>query len=199
MASTSQYKATSRTVRSGMLEISPTAGMKFTNNPITEGYCKTMVNMNVDTTLSVLRPRPAYEDNVLASLGEYLKINYGGESDILFSGKLYVDVWDTSNVDTVIENSEEVQALDENIIQEVYGDTSITSELRDFIVVGYGRRIINNETYYDNVGVFEVDIDHLSGAPCGATAYSDAFKGMNAETYLEQALTKNKSYVTATT
>lgn len=199
MASTSQYKATGRTARSGMLEVSPTAGMKFTNNPITEGYCKTMVNMNVDTTLSVLRPRPAYEDNVLASLGEYLKINYGGESDILFSGKLYVDVWDTSNVDTVIENSEEVQALDEDTIQEVYGDTSITSELRDFIVVGYGRRIINNETYYDNVGVFEVDIDHSSGAPYGATAYSDAFKGMNVETYLEQALTKNKSYVTATT
>ena len=70
MASTSQYKATGRTARSGMLEISPTAGMKFTNNPITEGYCKTMVNMDVDTSLSVLRPRPAYEDDILKSLAD---------------------------------------------------------------------------------------------------------------------------------
>ena len=199
MASTSQYKATGRTVRSGMLEISPTAGMKFTNNPITEGYCKTMVNMDVDTTLSVLRPRNAYEDYMLTTLGKLSEIRYSAESDILFSGKLYVDVWDTSNVDTAIENSEGVQALDSATIQEVYGDTNITSELRDFIVVGYGRRTIDGETYYDNVGVFEVDINDFNGEPYGAAEYPDAFKGMDEATYAEEALTKNKSYVAATT
>ena len=95
MASTSQYKATGRTVRAGMLEVSPTAGMKFTNNPITEGYCKTMVNMDVDTTLGVLRPRPAYEDNKLANLLELADISnvyIGDDAKILFSGKLYVDI-----------------------------------------------------------------------------------------------------------
>lgn len=199
MASTSQYKATSRTVRSGMLEISPTAGMKFTNNPITEGYCKTMVNMDVDTTLSVLRPRPAYEDRKLTTIGKSSEIHYSAESDILFSGKLYVDVWDTSNVDTAIENSEGVQVLDSDTIQKVYGDTNITSELRDFIVVGYGRRTLDGETYYDNVGVFEVDINDFNGEPYGTTAYSDAFKGMDEATYAKEALTKNKSYVAATT
>ena len=105
MASTSQYKATGRTVRAGMLEVSPTAGMKFTNNPITEGYCKTMVNMDVDTTLGVLRPRPAYEDNKLANLLELATVSndyIGNDAKILFSGKLYVDIWDTTDAPTAI-------------------------------------------------------------------------------------------------
>ena len=92
MASTSQYKATGRTARSGMLEISPTAGMKFTNNPITEGYCKTVVNMDIDSTLGVLRPRAAYEDRLLKKIATTDDITDSTVADILFSGKLYVDV-----------------------------------------------------------------------------------------------------------
>ena len=147
MASTSQYKATSRTVRSGMLEISPTAGMKFTNNPITEGYCKTMVNMDVDTTLSVLRPRNAYEDMLLKKIATTEDITDSTVADILFSGKLYVDVWDTSKAEPEIENNSGHRALDAKHVDFYYGDTTITSELRDIIVVGYGKRLINNNTY----------------------------------------------------
>ena len=148
MASTSQYKATSRTVRSGMLEISPTAGMKFTNNPITEGYCKAMVNMDVDTTLSVLRPRNAYEDYEQDIISKVSEIKDADVADILFSGKIYVDVWDTSNAETYIENNSGHRALDAGHVDFYYGDTTITSELRDIIVVGYGKRLINNNTYF---------------------------------------------------
>ena len=147
MASTSQYKATGRTARSGMLEISPTAGMKFTNNPITEGYCKTMVNMDVDTTLSVLRPRNAYEDYELDILSKVSEIKDADVADILFSGKIYVDVWDTSNAEPEIENNSGHRALDAKNVNFYYGDTTITSELRDIIVVGYDKRLINNNTY----------------------------------------------------
>ena len=198
MASTSQYKATGRTARSGMLEISPTAGMKFTNNPITEGYCKAMVNMDVDTTLSVLRPRNAYEDYELDILSKVSEIKDADVADILFSGKVYVDVWDTSNAETAIEDSAGAQELSDAKVQDVYGDTTITSELRDIIVVGYGKRTIDNNTYYDNVDVIGVNINE-TGEPLVQDYYTDAFKGMDEDSYNAVALTKNKSYVTTTT
>lgn len=199
MASISQYKATGRTARSGMLEISPTAGMKFTNNPITEGYCKTMVNMDVDTALSVLRPRPAYEDDILKSLVDTKAIKDFSVADVLFSGKVYVDVWDTSDVHSAIESSDAVRELDDNTVQEIYGDTSITSELRDIVVVGYGKRVIDKRTYYDNVEVIGIKINETTGEPVAWDYYTDSFKGMDEASYNEIALTKNKSYVTATT
>ena len=201
MASTSQYKATGRTVRAGMLEVSPTAGMKFTNNPITEGYCKTMVNMDVDTTLGVLRPRPAYEDNELTTLVKLSDVpDMGGNADILFSGKLYVDVWNTSNAPTAIENAGEVRELDDTVVQEAYGDTTITSELRDFIVVGCDSTVIEHKVHYDRVYVFEVRIDETSGEPTDwLIDYSDAFMGMPVWYYSQKALKENASYVTTTT
>ena len=198
MASTSQYKATGRTARSGMLEISPTAGMKFTNNPITEGYCKTMVTMDVDTTLSVLRPRPAYEECNLKDLADTTEIKDVTVADVLFSGKVYVDVWDTSNAETAIEDSIGAQELSDAKVQNVYGDTTITSELRDIIVVGYGKRTIDNNTYYDNVDVVGVKITK-TGEPLVWDYYTDAFKGMDEDSYNAVALTKNKAYVTTTT
>ena len=197
MASTSQYKATGRTVRSGMLEISPTAGMKFTNNPITEGYCKTMVNMDVDTTLSVLRPRPAYEDYEQGVLSKVSEIKNANVADILFSGKIYVDVWDTSNAEPKIENSPEYRSLDAGLVDFYYGDTTITSELRDIIVVGYGKRLINNNTYYDNVQVYGVHINS-NGEPIIWDNYTDKFNGMSDTEYDAAALT-DYSYLQATT
>ena len=203
MASTSQYKATGRTVRAGMLEVSPTAGMKFTNNPITEGYCKTMVNMDVDTTLGVLRPRPAYEDNRLANLLELAAVSndyIGNDAKILFSGKLYVDIWDTTDAPTAIENAGAVRELDDATVQEAYGNTVITSELRDFIVVGCNTgSFAYPYTCYENVYVFEVYMDEESGEPHYLINYTDAFVGMMKPVYNWSALKEDASYVTATT
>lgn len=183
MASTSQYKATGRTVRSGMLEISPTAGMKFTNNPITEGYCKTMVNMDVDTTLSVLRPRNAYEDMLLKKIATTEDITDSTVADILFSGKLYVDVWDTSDVEApedydTIETGQG-SVLSDQTVEKVYGNTTIVPELRNIVIIGYGKHVEDGRTYYERTVIYEVYIDDNTGAPYKVEPYRDYFTNPN--------------------
>ena len=153
--------------------------------------------MDVDTTLSVLRPRNAYEDYELDILSKVSEIKDADVADILFSGKIYVDVWDTSNAETYIENNSGHRALDAKNVNFYYGDTTITSELRDIIVVGYGKRLINNNTYYDNVQVYGVRINS-DGEPIIWDHYTDKFKGMSDKEYDVAALT-DYSYVQATT
>ena len=183
MASTSQYKATSRTVRSGMLEISPTAGMKFTNNPITEGYCKTVVNMEIDSTLGVLRPRAAYEDRLLEKIATTDNITDSTVADILFSGKLYVDVWDTSDVVApegynTIETGQG-STLSDQTVEKVYGNTTIVPELRNIAIIGYGKHVEDGRTYYERTVVYEVYIDDSTGAPYRVEPYRDYFTDPN--------------------
>lgn len=179
MATTSQYKATGRTVRSGLLEVSPTLGMKFTNIPITEGYCKTMVNMEVDSTLGVLRPRAAYEDTLLKKIAVTEDITYSEVADVLFSGKLYVDVWDTSNVeapegyDTIETGSG--SALSAQNIEKVYGATTIVPELRDIAIIGYGKHVEDGRTYYERTVIYEIYIDDNTGTPYRVVPYRDYF------------------------
>lgn len=183
MATTSQYKATGRTTRSGLLEVSPTLGMKFTNTPITEGYCKTMVNMEIDSTLGVLRPRAAYEDILLEKIATIEGITDSTVADILFSGKLYVDVWDTSNVEAqegyhTIETGHGSTLSDQNI-EKVYGATSIIPELRDIAIIGYGKHIEDGRTYYERTVIYEIYINDTTGAPYKVVPYRDYFTNPN--------------------
>lgn len=179
MATTSQYKATGRTTRSGLLEVSPTLGMKFTNTPITEGYCKTMVNMEIDSTLGVLRPRAAYEDTLLEKIATIEGITDNTVADILFSGKLYVDVWDTSNVeapegyDTIETGSG--SALNALNVEKVYGATSIVPELRDIAIIGYDEHVEDGRTYYEHVAIYEVRIDNTTGVPYSVIPYQNYY------------------------
>lgn len=183
MATTSQYKATGRTVRSGLLEVSPTLGMKFTNTPITEGYCKTMVNMEIDSTLGVLRPRAAYEDTLLEKIAVTEDIADSTVADVLFSGKLYVDVWDTSNVeapegyDTIETGSG--SALSDQNIEKVYGATTIVPELRDIAIIGYGKHVEDGRTYYERTVIYEIYIDANTGTPYRVVPYRDYFTNPN--------------------
>lgn len=179
MATTSQYKATGRTTRSGLLEVSPTLGMKFTNNPITEGYCKTMVNMEIDSTLGVLRPRAAYEDTLLEKIATIEGITDSTVADILFSGKLYVDVWDTSNVEApegyhTIETGSG-SALMANEVEKVYGATTIVPELRDIAIIGYGKHVEDGRTYYERTAIYEIHIDGSTGTPYRVVPYQDYY------------------------
>lgn len=183
MATTSQYKATGRTTRSGLLEVSPTLGMKFTNTPITEGYCKTMVNMEIDSTLGVLRPRAAYEDTLLEKIATIEGITDSTVADILFSGKLYVDVWDTSNVeapegyDTIETGSG--SALSDRDVEKVYGATTIVPELRDIAIIGYGKYVEDGRTYYERTVIYEIYIDGSTGTPYRVVPYRDYFTNPN--------------------
>lgn len=183
MATTSQYKATGRTTRSGLLEVSPTLGMKFTNTPITEGYCKTMVNMEIDSTLGVLRPRAAYEDTLLEKIATIEGITDSTVADILFSGKLYVDVWDTSNVeapegyDTIETGSG--SALSGQNVEKVYGATTIVPELRDIAIIGYGKHVEDGRTYYERTAIYEIYIDDSTGVPYRVVPYRDYFTNPN--------------------
>lgn len=183
MATTSQYKATGRTTRSGLLEVSPTLGMKFTNNPITEGYCKTMVNMEIDSTLGVLRPRAAYEDTLLEKITAIEGITDSTVADILFSGKLYVDVWDTSNVeapegyDTIETGSG--SELNDRDVEKVYGATTIVPELRDIAIIGYGKHVEDGRTYYERTVIYEIYIDNSTGTPYRVVPYRDYFTNPN--------------------
>lgn len=183
MATTSQYKATGRTTRSGLLEVSPTLGMKFTNTPITEGYCKTMVNMEIDSTLGVLRPRAAYEDTLLEKIATIEGITDSTVADILFSGKLYVDVWDTSNVeapegyDTIETGSG--SALSSQNVEKVYGATTIVPELRDIAIIGYGKHVEDGRTYYERTAIYEIYIDDSTGVPYRVVPYRDYFTNPN--------------------
>lgn len=183
MATTSQYKATGRTTRSGLLEVSPTLGMKFTNNPITEGYCKTMVNMGIDSTLGVLRPRAAYEDTLLEKIATIEGITDSTVADILFSGKLYVDVWDTSNVEApegyhTIETGSG-SALSASDVEKVYGATTIIPELRDIAIIGYGKHVEDGRTYYERTVIYEIYIDNNTGTPYRVVPYRDYFTNPN--------------------
>lgn len=183
MATTSQYKATGRTARSGLLEVSPTLGMKFTNTPITEGYCKTMVNMEIDSTLGVLRPRAAYEDRLLEKIAAAESITDSTVADILFSGKLYVDVWDTSNVEapdgySTIETGHGSALSDQNV-EKVYSATTIVPELRDIAIIGYGKHIEDGRTYYEHTVIYEIYIDDNTGAPYRVVPYRDYFTNPN--------------------
>ena len=179
MATTSQYKATGRTTRSGLLEVSPTLGMKFTNTPITEGYCKTMVNMEIDSTLGVLRPRAAYEDTLLEKIAAIEGITDSTVADILFSGKLYVDVWDTSNVEApegchTIETGHGSELSDSDV-EKVYGATTIVSELRDIAIIGFDKRVEDGRTYYARTAIYEVRIDDSTGAPYKIVPYLSSY------------------------
>lgn len=183
MATTSQYKATGRTTRSGLLEVSPTLGMKFTNTPITEGYCKTMVNMEIDSTLGVLRPRAAYEDTLLEKIATIEGITDSTVADILFSGKLYVDVWDTSNVEApegyhTIETGSG-SALSASDVEKVYGATTIVPELRDIAIIGYGKHVEDGRTYYERTAIYEIHIDGSTGTPYRVVPYRDYFTNPN--------------------
>lgn len=183
MATTSQYKATGRTVRSGLLEVSPTLGMKFTNTPITEGYCKTMVNMEIDSTLGVLRPRAAYEDALLEKIAAIEDITDSTIADILFSGKLYVDVWDTSNVEApegyyTIETGSGSE-LNDSSVKKVYGATTIVPELRDIVIIGYDKHVEDGRTYYARTVIYEIYIDNSTGMPYRVIPYRDYFTNPN--------------------
>lgn len=179
MATTSQYKATGRTTRSGLLEVSPTLGMKFTNTPITEGYCKTMVNMEIDSTLGVLRPRAAYEDTLLEKITAIEGITDSTVADILFSGKLYVDVWDTSNVEApegyhTIETGSGSDLSDSDV-EKVYGATTIVPELRDIAIIGFDKRVEDGRTYYARTAIYEVRVDNSTGAPYKIVPYLSTY------------------------
>lgn len=183
MATTSQYKATGRTVRSGLLEVSPTLGMKFTNTPITEGYCKTMVNMEIDPTLGVLRPRAAYEDVLLQRIAATEDIADSTVADILFSGKLYVDIWDTSNVEApegyyTIETATGKELSDSNV-EKVYGATTITSELRDIAIIGYDKHVEDGQVYYARAVIYQVYVDDNTGMPYKIIPYRDYYTDPN--------------------
>lgn len=137
MASTSLYKATGRTERYGTCEVAPTMGMKYTTNPIQEGYAHTLVNYIVDSTTGTLRPRNGRYRTVVAAIntGTYAHKDY--VRDIIYEGKLWVDVWTCEG---------ELET----------GKHSITPELMDVLIVGENPTSISNTNTYFN-GTFVGD------------------------------------------
>ena len=143
MATSLSYKVAGRTERNGVLEAPYTAGMKYTDVPITGNYCKTLVNFEIDPIVGVLRPRKGckvselkiykHADNPLSLPGA--SATYGdGTLDVLFSGKLYVDVMDITHLQNASApiSIEDVTDID---------DIKLTTELRDVVVIGMHRKI----------------------------------------------------------
>ena len=108
MAVTSLYKAPGRQLRNETVEVVPISGMKYTDNPLTEGFAKMIVNCELDSTNGTLSPRKGIQSEkdttvILGALTAALGTagNLGTIKDlptnceVLFTGKLWVDVLST--------------------------------------------------------------------------------------------------------
>ena len=174
MATSLSYKVAGRTERNGVLEAPYTAGMKYTDIPLTGNYCKTLVNFETDPIVGVLRPRKGYITKQLNTSPAYSKLlledkentmsAFEDTLDILYSGKLYIDVLDVSEIQKAHFDSTQTVLEFEDIPVE---DIKIVSELRDVIMVG-ARAIANKTTlslkkatgsYYRQVFVLVKDKD----------------------------------------
>lgn len=146
MATSLSYKVAGRTERNGVLEAPYTAGMKYTDVPIAGNYCKTLVNFEIDPTIGVLRPRKGYDTKklnlrydrkLLLDKTGYISL-FENTLDILFSGKVYIDVLDVTDRDSITVDSD----------ANTYKDVALTSELKDIIVVG-----ARAEDTYDSISL----------------------------------------------